>query len=339
MKTLTGSCLKIFSCKYREKGIWCPRDVFLGRPETGFFEHRKNVDVRFSLSVSLKRQTTYSIFAASALSKSDSQTLVENEEEKLIKYELDQPKTVHVRFKLQKECRFGQQILIVGDDPIFGFWDPSDAVPLHWSDGHVWNVELDIPSGTLLKYKFILKGDTETNLWQPGPDRILETWEKGKTITVFEDWDDPQLQKITDEELITDQDDESILNSELLMVAQNMTQLKESDGIDASQMEKPVTEKPPAMVAESITEENEEPGFDASEKLSSLGSIACSKINEENSLSSEDEASLVSDEGVPVLVPGLILMPEEASVHEVEKMNVPNTLVECEGAKEFNVTA
>ncbi|KAL2515781.1 UDP-glucuronosyl and UDP-glucosyl transferase [Forsythia ovata] len=67
------------------------------------------------------------------------------------------------------------------------------------------------------------------------------------------------------------------------------------------------------MVVESITEENEEPGFDASDKLSSLGSIACSKINEENSLSSKDEASLVTDEGVPVLVPGLILMPEEAS--------------------------
>ncbi|KAL2470917.1 CBM20 domain-containing protein [Abeliophyllum distichum] len=180
------------------------------------------------------------------------QTLVENEEDKLIKYDLDQPKTVHVRFTLQKECRFGQQILIVGDDPIFGFWDLFDTVPLHWSDGHVWNVELDIPSDTLLKYKFILKGDT------------------------------------------------------------NMTQLKESDGIDASQMEKLVNEKPPAMVAESITEENEEPGFDASDELSSLGSIACSKINEENSLSSKDEASLVLDEGVPVLVPGLILMPKEA---------------------------
>ncbi|KAL2492239.1 Phosphoglucan [Abeliophyllum distichum] len=128
MKTLTGSCLKNFSCKYREKdrGIWCPRDVFLGRPETGSLEHRKNVDVKFSLSVSLKRKTIYSIFAASALSK----TLIENEEEKLIKYDLDQPKTVYVRFKLQKECRFGQQILIVGDNPIFGFWDPSDTITL-----------------------------------------------------------------------------------------------------------------------------------------------------------------------------------------------------------------
>ncbi|KAL2515782.1 CBM20 domain-containing protein [Forsythia ovata] len=94
------------------------------------------------------------------------QPFFENEEENLIKpktvhvrfkLQKDQPKTVHVRFKLQKECRFGQQILLVGDDPIFWFWDPSDAVPLHWSDGLVWNVELDIPSDTFPKYKFILK--------------------------------------------------------------------------------------------------------------------------------------------------------------------------------------
>ncbi|KAL2515825.1 uncharacterized protein Fot_29796 [Forsythia ovata] len=153
LKTLTGSCLKIFSCKHREKdrGIWCPRDAFLVLLNIG-----RTLMLNFH-SVSFKRKTIYSIFAAFALSKFDFQTLVENEEEKLIKYDLDQPKTVHVRFKLQKECRFGQQILIVGDDPIFGFWDPSDAVPLQWSDGLVWNVELDIPSDTLLKYKFILK--------------------------------------------------------------------------------------------------------------------------------------------------------------------------------------
>ncbi|CAI9782397.1 unnamed protein product [Fraxinus pennsylvanica] len=54
----------------------------------------------------------------------------------------DEPKTVNVRFKLRKECAFGQQFLIVGDDPVFGLWDPADAIPLNWSDGHVWSVKL-----------------------------------------------------------------------------------------------------------------------------------------------------------------------------------------------------
>lgn len=54
----------------------------------------------------------------------------------------DQPKTAHVRFKLTKECAFGQHFLIVGDDPCLGLWDPSDGLRFDWSDGHVWTAEL-----------------------------------------------------------------------------------------------------------------------------------------------------------------------------------------------------
>ncbi|CAA3009064.1 Hypothetical predicted protein [Olea europaea subsp. europaea] len=66
--------------------------------------------------------------------------------------------------------------------------------------------------------------------------------------------------------------------------------------------------------------------------------IAYAKINDENSLSLNEESSLDADEGVPVTVPGLTLMPEEASVRKEGKMNVSNTLVESEGAEEFNAT-
>lgn len=51
-------------------------------------------------------------------------------------------KTVHVKFQLKKECSFGEQFFIVGDDLMFGLWDPSNAVPLNWSEEHVWKVEL-----------------------------------------------------------------------------------------------------------------------------------------------------------------------------------------------------
>ena len=37
---------------------------------------------------------------------------------------------------------FGEQFLIVGDDSTLGLWDPSSAIPLNWSDGHVWTAEL-----------------------------------------------------------------------------------------------------------------------------------------------------------------------------------------------------
>nr|CAD1823448.1 unnamed protein product [Ananas comosus var. bracteatus] len=54
-------------------------------------------------------------------------------------------KTSHVKFVLHKECLFGQRFLLVGDDSNISSWDPSKAIPLEWSDGHVWTTELDLP--------------------------------------------------------------------------------------------------------------------------------------------------------------------------------------------------
>ncbi|THU50785.1 hypothetical protein C4D60_Mb06t23980 [Musa balbisiana] len=112
----------------------------------------------------------------------------------------DRYKTVHVRFVLQKKCSFGQQFLLVGDDPMFGLWDPEKAVPLEWSSGHEWTAELDLPVGKQIQFKFILKGVSGEIKWQPGPDRCLQTWETSNTIVVSEDWEDAESQEISEEE-------------------------------------------------------------------------------------------------------------------------------------------
>lgn len=49
---------------------------------------------------------------------------------------------MHVKFQLQKECLFGEQFFLVGDDPMLGLWDPTSAIPLDWSDEHIWTVEI-----------------------------------------------------------------------------------------------------------------------------------------------------------------------------------------------------
>ncbi|KAI3886572.1 hypothetical protein MKX03_005491 [Papaver bracteatum] len=111
-------------------------------------------------------------------------------------------KIVQVKFQLVKDCLCGQDILVVGDDPIIGVWDPSNAIPLEWSDGHLWSVQLDIPINKSIQFKFILKKPTGEVIWQPGPDRILKTWETDKTIVSYEDWDNVELQMVTEEESI-----------------------------------------------------------------------------------------------------------------------------------------
>ncbi|KAL5710352.1 hypothetical protein ACHQM5_020925 [Ranunculus cassubicifolius] len=109
-----------------------------------------------------------------------------------------QANTVQVKFQLQRECAFGEHFFLVGDDPMIGLWDPASAIPLNWSDEHLWMVELDFPVGKSIRFKFILKGPTEQVLWQPGPDRMFETWETKNTIVISEDWENPETQNITE---------------------------------------------------------------------------------------------------------------------------------------------
>jgi len=54
----------------------------------------------------------------------------------------DESKFVRVAFGLQKNCEFGEQFLIVGDDPSLGSWDPLEALPMTWSEGHIWTAEV-----------------------------------------------------------------------------------------------------------------------------------------------------------------------------------------------------
>ncbi|KAI3857596.1 hypothetical protein MKW98_028860 [Papaver atlanticum] len=100
-----------------------------------------------------------------------------------------QLKTVKMRFQLMQECSYGQEFLVVGDDPILGAWDPSSAIPLKWSEGNLWKAQLDVPIDKTIEFKFILK-DPKTGeiIWHPRPNRVFRTWET-KMIFVFEDWD------------------------------------------------------------------------------------------------------------------------------------------------------
>ncbi|KAJ0987875.1 hypothetical protein J5N97_006231 [Dioscorea zingiberensis] len=109
---------------------------------------------------------------------------------------------MHVKFVLHKECLFGQQFLMVGNEGMFGLWDPTNAIPMEWSDGHVWTIELDIPVGRSIQFKFILQSPSGEISWQPGPDRCLHIWETAKRIIFLEDWEDADKQKILEEEAV-----------------------------------------------------------------------------------------------------------------------------------------
>ncbi|KAK4706385.1 hypothetical protein R3W88_034080 [Solanum pinnatisectum] len=295
-------------------------------------------------SCSVQHKTIQPIFCAS-----DSQIHTQSEETETT--DTNQSKPVRVKFQLNKECSFGQHFYLVGDDPMLGLWDPSNAVRLEWSEGHVWNVELDIPSGKTISYKFIMTVDNETILWQQGPDRILQTWETKDTITVSEDWDNAELQTIVEEGPGAEQ---SAVSQEIL-IAENLVPQSVVDLEDDVNEGK--TNDVLAIVADNITEVNEDVSTGQNEETT-MEAKAIDKngvASIDGVLSSKNESILVADERVPVLVPGLTqvltsevhadkVVVESSLASNSEELNeVHMEKVVAEGSvgsksEEFNVT-
>lgn len=318
MRTLTSpaSSKTSFFDKYREGGFLSSKEGSINRPQITFLFSKKVAHLRFLQLVSGQHKAVQPVASLS----SDAQALLETATPDQETY---QSKTVHVRFQLQKECLFGEQFLIVGDDPMFGLWDPTSAIPLNWSDGHVWTAELDIPVGKSVQFKLILRAKNGNILWQPGPDRIFQTWETENTITVCEDWENAQCQKISEEELITNENEKPTINPGEI-VADNFTPPKEENNKSAA-----------LLVAENISYPKEDPIVNASNKV--LGENQNSQPEastdsnytaiEEDILGSNGRASaveenLITHEGVAVLVPGLTPMPTMPTEGETQDENI-----------------
>ncbi|CBI30404.3 unnamed protein product, partial [Vitis vinifera] len=290
MKALASSSSRVFPGKYREKWFSSTMDA-----QIRFLRCQKLVDVGFFNSISVQHKPIHPISSSSP----EPQAELETAETKIQKK--SRSNTVHVRLQLQKRCSYGEQFLIVGDDPMFGLWDPSSAVPLCWSDGHVWTAELDIPIGKLIQFKFILKGITGTILWQPGPDRILRTWATENTITVVEDWEDAELQKIT-EGPVSILNEEPVINSDTLIAAEDVTRTKYAHLSDINKE---------SAITVTTAHPSEKPPAEAQNKLTNPGSA-------------EIKENLITYEG-PVLVPGLTplsTIPTEETIQDGDKRSI-----------------
>ncbi|XP_044473620.1 uncharacterized protein LOC123207446 [Mangifera indica] len=320
METLTTSASKIIFDKYRHRCYFSSRELYVHRPQLSFLPSKKHVNGRFLELFSLKEKTVWFISCIEA----DSQGELEN----VAKEHTYQSNVVHVKFQLQKECKFGEQFFIVGDDPMFGLWDPESAIPLDWSDEHVWSVELDVPVGKSICFKFILKEITGDILWQPGPDRTIQTWETRNTITILEDWDDAEYKKIIEEEPMANQNGDPAVQSELIL-PDDFIQPKKglifsvrdtSDAVDSdlhwsSTPEKPIEETP--VTDESMVMAKDIMGHD--------GRVATVKKAE----NSDKEGDLISYEGEPVLVPGLTPLETVSTEGDIQNENQSSVAVDA----------
>ncbi|KAH7553825.1 hypothetical protein ACOSP7_029304 [Xanthoceras sorbifolium] len=317
MKTLTSSASpKTFLHKCRDGNFLSSREISLHRPQINFLSSKKLVNVRFLQLISVQHKAVHPVSSLSSDAQAQLETAAPIQE-------TYQSKTVHVRFQLQKECMFGDQFLVVGDDPMFGLWDPTSAIPLNWSDGHVWTVDLDIPVGKSIQFKFILKESTGNILWQPGPDRIFQTWETENTIAICEDWENAEYQKICEEEPFTNDNEEPTVNSGVLVAE--------------------MAENPIAIVAENNSYPVEDPVVNTSNKILGVNQISqpMESVDNKNTMIEKDilgsngraavvknlastdlEENLITHEGGAVLVPGLTPIPTMQTEEEIQDENI-----------------
>lgn len=165
---------------------------------------------------------------------------------------------VSIKFAVSKVVEFGSRLMIVGSTDNLGQWDAGQALALEWSDGHVWQGEIDVPlsdllnptatatatatddpdaSGvvrnqTALEYKYVIQSKDGAVHWMEGENLHIPAIEYGtKALIVQDSWGfgyrEIQFERLAEESLLEllKQEEKSTRNALGSMVDQAMRDL------------------------------------------------------------------------------------------------------------------
>jgi hypothetical protein len=76
-----------------------------------------------------------------------------------------------VTFQLPHHVEYGQDMCLIGEDPALGEWDVTKCVPMAWHDGDYWTAEAELPAGSKVEYKYVVRAAEDKGgdvlEWQP----------------------------------------------------------------------------------------------------------------------------------------------------------------------------
>ncbi len=65
----------------------------------------------------------------------------------------------------------------------------SQAADLTWAEGDNWHTTVDLPSGSLVEYKYVvLDGSGQAVAWQSGNNSVLAVKHSEDELEVFDSW-------------------------------------------------------------------------------------------------------------------------------------------------------
>ncbi|GAA3734758.1 alpha-amylase [Spinactinospora alkalitolerans] len=93
--------------------------------------------------------------------------------------------TAAVGFHANVTTWYGQNVLVVGDLPQLGSWNPDDAVAMSSADYPIWKTTVDLPLDQRFEYKFIKRNPDGTVEWESGGNR---SYTPSGPVTLNDDW-------------------------------------------------------------------------------------------------------------------------------------------------------
>lgn len=80
----------------------------------------------------------------------------------------------------------GDRMVVTGDHPALGSWDPWRGAELETSETLFpsWTANAKLPAGGRVEYKFVVLRSDGRVEWEPGPNRVLELPESGRSVVI-----------------------------------------------------------------------------------------------------------------------------------------------------------
>jgi len=116
-----------------------------------------------------------------------------------------------VEFNVPHHVEFGQEICLVGETEGLGKWEVEQCIPMAWTDGDVWTAKADVPAGSHIQYKYIVRSSESGEVveWQPcdnleldvpeteipsaAPIVVKDAWEGDEHVVQLEGKEEPIL--------------------------------------------------------------------------------------------------------------------------------------------------
>ncbi|GAA1244494.1 carbohydrate-binding module family 20 domain-containing protein [Kitasatospora nipponensis] len=90
-------------------------------------------------------------------------------------------------FAVTATTSYGQNIYVVGDNAALGGWDPAKALPLSSAGYPVWRLDVALPAGTAVQYKYLRKDASGAVTWESGANRTATVPASG-TVALNDTW-------------------------------------------------------------------------------------------------------------------------------------------------------